>query len=332
MIVVTGASGLVGSHLLFELLKTEKTIHAISRHESSHQHLNTVFDFYQPGTSGRLKNVIWHYGNVNDIPFLEEVFKEAHLVYHCAALVSFSNRDRNKLFKTNVEGTKNVVNTCLKVGVKKLCHVSSTAAFPKPKNIDIISEDLPWTREIGNSAYSQSKFMSEREVWRGAAEGLNTVIVNPCVVVGPGKWDESSNTIFKTTRKGVKYYTKGGNAIVDARDVARIMIQLVKKDVRDERFLLIGENLGFKKLLQLIAAAYGNPPPKKEAKKWMTALAFRWEAIRTFFSKSSPRMTRQTHRNLHQTLKYSNKKIRKELDYQFFSAEASIKNACEFYK
>jgi nucleoside-diphosphate-sugar epimerase len=332
VIAVTGASGLVGSHLLFELLKSEEKVHAISRSKESHQHLSKVFEHYENGASKRLEKVVWHYGSINDIPFLESLIKDAKLVYHCAALVSFSNRDRDLLFKTNVEGTHNVVNACLKFNIPKLCHVSSTSAFPKPKNVKIISEKLPWTREIGNSSYSQSKFMSEREVWRGSAEGLNMVIVNPCVVVGPGKWDESSNTIFKTTRKGSKYYTKGGNAIVDARDVAKIMILLVKKDVRDERFLLIGENLSFKRLLDLIADAYANPKPKKLAKKWMTAFAYRFESFVTWFSGKRPRMTKQTHKNLHGTLKYSNEKIRKELDYNFIPAEEAIRNACNFYK
>ena len=227
MIFVTGGTGLLGSHLLISLTRRTNSIRAIYRSEKKIEQLKCVFKFYYPENwQSYFKKIEWLKGDILDVPFLQESMKNFSQVYHCAALVSFHKRDFNLCMKINREGTANVVNVCLENRIDKLCYVSSTAAIGGDDFIEN-NENRKWKTTPSTSGYSISKYSAEKEVWRGIEEGLDAVIVNPCVILGAGNWNDSSLTIFRTMRKGVKFYPPGSNAQVDARDVAEIMCRLM---------------------------------------------------------------------------------------------------------
>ncbi|MCU0370166.1 MAG: NAD-dependent epimerase/dehydratase family protein, partial [Bacteroidales bacterium] len=235
MIFITGATGLVGSHLTFELVRSGQPVRALKRPSSDMGMLEKVFRLYSDNPENLLSTIEWVEGDILDIFSLEEAMEGADTAYHCAALVSFLPKDRKKLIKINTEGTANVVNAALEKKLRKLCHVSSIAALGRPENLtDVIDEDLVWKTSRNNSVYAVSKYGAEREVWRGTAEGLDAVIVNPSIILGVAGNSQGSSRLFNTVWQGLKVYPPGKNGFVDVRDVARAMILLMNGDFRNE--------------------------------------------------------------------------------------------------
>ena len=169
-----------------------------------------------------------------------------------------------------------------------------------------------------------SKYNAELEVFRGYHEGLNTVIVNPSVILGPGDWNRSSITIFRTIAKGMKFYTNGGNAFVDVRDLSIILRELMAKNIFGERFLVFNENLNFKTLFTSVANGLNKKPPHIKASKLMTGIAWRLATTMSAITGKAPMITKETSESSHTTVKYDNSKIKEKLNYSF----RSIKQSC----
>jgi nucleoside-diphosphate-sugar epimerase len=331
MVFVTGGTGLLGSHLLVELSKRGKPIRALKRHTSDLTEVKTIFKYYLNEKGNLLFNKIeWVDGDINDVVNLPQIIKGCDEVYHCAGFVSFVKKDFDKLIKINKEGTANIVNSCLKLGISKLSYVSSTAAIGRSEKSDIYNENNKWQTSKLNSNYAVSKYLGEMEAWRGAEEGLKVSIVNPSVIIGAGNWNTGSLTLFKSIQKGLKFYTNGINAFVDARDVAYCMVELLEQNIYNERFLTIGENIMFKDLFTLIAQALNVPAPTIKVKPWMTGLAWRIEAIKCFLTGQTPQITKETSASAMQVSKYSNQKIKRQLELEFIPIDKSIENAVAY--
>lgn len=329
MNLVTGASGLVGSHLMMNLLTQNKKVRALYRSEKSIQQAKKIFSYY--GKQELLDQVEWVLGEMNDLVSLEQAVEGVDYVYHCAALVSFKKNDRDLLFKINVEGTKNIINVALVKGVKKFCHVSSTAAVGKAKNQEYYVESNSWKGDKQTSNYSWSKHLSEMEVWRGIEEGLNAVIVNPCIILGPGDWNQGSAELFTKVYQGLNYYTKGINAFVDVRDVASCMEKLMESNISAERFLLVSENWVYQDLFNQMAGALNKPRPQHEVKPWMLGLAWTIEAVRSFFTRKAPLVTKETASTSMAIRCYSNEKVKQALQMNFISVSQSIQDTAQFF-
>ncbi|HIP37356.1 MAG TPA: NAD-dependent epimerase/dehydratase family protein [Crocinitomix sp.] len=331
MIFVTGGTGLLGSHLLIELTKRGKNIRALKRKSSDLSEIKLLFKYYLKDVDLTLFNKIeWVNGDINDISILPEKMKGCDTVYHCAGFVSFLKKDFKSLIKINKEGTANIVNTCLKLNIKTLSYVSSTAAIGRAEKQPIYTEKSKWVTSKSNSNYAVSKYLGEMEAWRGAKEGINVSIVNPSVILGAGNWNQSSLTLFKSIKQGLKFYTTGTNAFVDARDVAFCMVSLVENGIFSERFLTVSENLKFKTLFELIAQELNVKKPNIEVKPWMVGLAWRIEGIKCFFTRQKPQVTEETSAAAMQISKYANQKIKKQLGFEFISIKDSIKNAVAY--
>jgi len=243
MILVTGGTGLVGSHLLYRLLRRGEDVRAVYRSEKSLSQVKDIFSLYTDDPQKLFDMVEWFRADLNDIPVLKDAFADIKQVYHSAAYISFDPGHFNKLKKINVEGTANMVNLSLKAGVEKFCFVSSIAAIGKTVDGSLINEEIYWDPEEDNSVYAISKYGAEMEVWRGTQEGLNAVIVNPAVILGTGARGSGSGSIIRMAAKGAKFYTPGGIALVDVRDVVEAMLQLMDSDIENERFILAGTNI-----------------------------------------------------------------------------------------
>jgi dihydroflavonol-4-reductase len=327
MILVTGGTGLLGSHLLVELTREENVVRAIYRNADRLNQVEKIFQFYfGESWKGHYDRINWVKGDILDIPSLENAMIGIDTVYHSAALVSFAKRDFFKLMKINREGTANIVNTALFQNVKTLCYVSSTAAIGGQSN-SLTSETTKWKQSPSTSGYALSKYSAEKEVWRGVEEGLDCVIVNPCIILGPGNWEESSLSIFRTIQKGLKFYTSGKNAFVDARDVAEIMVKLTNSEIRNERFLCIGENLSFKDLISKIALQLGKNPPTINTPKWLMGLTWRISGLVAWFRGTKPAVTRDSARNAFSTMEYDATKVRNALDFTFRTIDDTIENS-----
>lgn len=329
MVFVTGGTGLLGSHLLVELTQQHDKITAIYRDKSKISRVKQCFDFYLKETAeSNFKKITWKECDVLDIPTLEEVIGGHTIVYHCAGLVSFSKRDFSDMIEINRYGTANMVNLALDFNIEKFCYVSSTAAVGNkdiPSNEEV-DENGKWILTDKTSGYSISKYSAEKEVWRGVNEGLNAVIVNPSVIFGAGSWEESSLKIFKTIKNGLKFYSSGANAFVDARDVSKIMVTLMNRNIFNERFLCIGENARFQDVFKLIAKELNQKPPTIKASLFLSRIVWRLSVLWATITFTKPLITKSATRNAYETIKYSNQKIKKAIDFEFYSLKDTIEN------
>ncbi len=324
MILVTGATGLVGSHLLVKLLQKNEEVKALFRSEKQIEKVKNVFAFHHQ--TALFDKINWVKGDITDIPSLEIAFENVTHVYHCAALISFNPNDEEKLRKSNIEGTANVVNCCIDFGVKKLCHVSSIAALGDTKEHEIIiTEETEWNPEKLHGDYAITKFGAEMEVWRGFQEGLEVVIVNPGVIFGYGFPKQGSDAIIQSVKNGLSFYTKGNIGIVAVEDVTKCMIQLMKSSINGERYTLVGENVTTKILLDFISEELKVKKPSIEASKWMTSIAWRMDWLISKLLNRKRKLARSTATSSHSTTTFDTSKIKKELNFSFQKKESYLK-------
>ena len=332
MILVTGGTGLVGAHLLFHLLNENQPIRAIYRNEKKFDTVKRIFGYYTNNVDALFDTIEWVKADLNNIPQLTEAFKDVTQVYHCAAFVSFEPDKFNLLQKTNIKGTANIVNFCIDHKVEKLCYVSSIAALGASLNNKAITEDTEWNKEIDNSVYAITKYGAELEVWRGTQEGLDAVIVNPGVIIGPGIWRYGSGSLIKMIYNGLKYYTTGSTGYVDVNDVVKAMIQLVKSDVKNERYILVSENLSFKDFFTKTANYLGVKPPQKEAKPWLLNIAWRLDWLKHKLTRKRRVLSKQTANSAVTTTIYSNNKIKDAIGFEFLPMDKSIETTTSLFK
>lgn len=326
MIFVTGGTGLIGSHLLFELASQNKRIIALKRAKSDLGRVKRLFQAYSGEGALLFDKIAWVDGEVEDYNSLIEAMINVQEVYHCAAVVSFSGKDLAKMIDINVHGTANVVDACIQLEIKRMCHVSSVAAIGSAKDGEPVTEDIPWGKSKRKSGYSVSKFQSEMEVWRGATEGLNAVVVNPTVVIGPGQWNSGSGQIFGTISKGFPFYTTGITGYVDVRDVAKAMIIAMEKEMWGKKYILNGENISHKEVFETIAHELGKKPPTIYVRPWMGALGWRLAWLGSKITGKAPAITRDTVRSGYSVTKYSTELAKKELGITFTSVADAIAN------
>jgi dihydroflavonol-4-reductase len=323
MILVTGATGLVGSHLVLQLIMQDQAVKALFRKEKNKKNVLQVFEYYQK--TELFGKIDWIQADILDVPSLEIAFENVATVYHCAALISFDPKDEEKLRKTNIEGTANVVNLSIDFGVKKLCYVSSIAALGDLKDFEkVITEETEWNPEAHHSDYAISKYGAEMEVWRGHQEGLEVVVVNPGVILGPIFWSDGSGEIYQRVKNGLPFYTKGGTGFVSVTDVVKAMINLMQSTIKNERFVLVSETLSYQTVTDLIAEKLKVNTPKIHAKKWMTSIVWRLDGLLGLFGKKRT-LSKDMARTLHTIDYYDSSKVKESIGMEFEKIAEYIK-------
>ncbi len=314
-VLVTGAAGLLGHELISQLLSNGKSVTAL-------WNKTPLKDF----PTDRLKIVQC---DILDVVGLEEVMQGIEEVYHCAGKVSFAPGQEHQLFKINVEGTANIVNAALNTGIRKMIYVSSVAALGRIREDEPVNETMQWTEETSNSKYGQSKYMGELEVWRGIAEGLNAVIVNPVIILGAGNWNDSSTKIFKSVFDEFPWYTDGTTGFVDVKDVVRAMILLMESDISAERFILSAENKSYKYVFDTAADAFNKKRPSKKVTPLIAAIVYRWESVKSIFSRKQPLLTKETAATAMARVRFDNSKLKKYFpSFEYQKLDQTIKNSC----
>ncbi|MCZ4407958.1 NAD-dependent epimerase/dehydratase family protein [Cryomorphaceae bacterium 1068] len=320
MNLVTGATGIVGIRIVYDLLKRNEKVRALKRSSSDMAFAEKVLRFYG-ALDDDLDNINWVEGDLLDIFSLETALEGVKTVYHCAALVSYNPKDEKTLFQMNEGGTKNLVNICLTLGVEKICHISSVAALGVEKE-GPTTEESHWQRDENRSVYGLTKFLAEREVWRAGAEGLKVVAMNPSIILGPSKADQSSGMLMSMLRKGSKYYPSGGVGLVDVRDVSLACITAVQEAKFGERYLLNSENLSFQDLLIKAAQSFGNEEPKTKLPDFFLDMAWRFGLIARLFGIKS--ISKETAQSAQRHSNYGNSKAKNELDLAFIPVGKSL--------
>src|SRR5688572_14551247 len=283
-ILVTGGTGFLGSYIIKELIETGYSVRAIRR--------GNKLPFYIPGEI--FDKVQWIDGDILDVVSLEEAMEGADTVIHSAGIVSFTKKERDQMYRVNVEGTGNVVNIALEKNVRRLIYISSVAALGRTATGGSVNEEKKWETSKVNTHYAKSKHNGELEVWRGISEGLSGVILNPSTILGFGDWNSSSCAIFKKIYEEFTWYTPGINGFVDVGDVARVVALLVESDISGQRFIVNGDNWTFKKLMDTIADNFGKKKPSRQSTPFLLSLAWKMEQLRSFFNGSRPLLTRES--------------------------------------
>ena len=330
MILVTGGTGLLGSHLLFQLARKQQPIRAIYRNEERKDLVKKVFGYYSEEPDKLFQSIEWVKGDLLDYGAIEEALREVTTIYHAGAIVSFYPSDHAMMRKVNIQGTTQLVNLALENRIERFCYVSSVATLGRAENDGDSDEDTHWVPSKKNSVYSQTKQAAEQEVWRGMAEGLQALIVNPSVILGPGYWQDNSG-LFRLVHEGLKYYTRGVNGYVDARDVARAMIELTEGNHFGERFIVSAENLSYQELFTLMARYLDKPAPSVHVPPALTGIAWRVEALMSLLMRRKPEVTREMATTTAQIYTYTNHKIRERIGFEFIPAEQSIADTCIHY-
>jgi dihydroflavonol-4-reductase len=331
MVLVTGGTGMLGSHLLLELIKKGQSVRAIRRKTSNMENVRKIFSFYEKNYDEYFNKIEWFEADVLELESLIPALEGVEKVYHAAAMVSFDPRDKYRMIDNNVKGTVNLVNACLECRIHKLCHVSSISALGYTGNDDFITEETFRNPKGRYSGYSISKFRSEMEVWRGITEGLNAVIVNPSIILGPGDWKSGSPSIFSNIGKGLKFYTEGITGYVDVLDVVNSMIRLMESEISNERFIVSSENLSFKEIFSLVADSLGVKRPTVRANAFMLGIAWRFEALISRLTGKVPLVTKDSAHSAKSINRFSNEKLIKMLDINYMPIAESVGRIAGIY-
>ena len=329
MIFVTGGTGMGGAHLIYDLILKGEKVRALKRPGSSLYRIEKIFSFYSSNPHSLLQKIEWVEGDLLDKDRLRDLLTGVGQIYHAAAIISFDSRDRDSIIHNNCEGTANLVDLALLMGIVRFCHVSSIAAIGSPPEGIEASEDHPWRNSRDHSAYSESKYLSEMEVWRAMLQGLNAVIVNPSVIIGPGDWKSGSSLVFSKIWHGLKFFSRGGTGFVDVRDVTAAM-QLLMADesweiTKNQRYILSAENLTFGEFFNQIADNLRVNRPKILAGKTLLKIGWRFFALTRLLTGIKPTITRETARSAYKLSSYDGSKICRTVGLKYTPVEVSIR-------
>ncbi|MDR1761539.1 MAG: SDR family oxidoreductase [Bacteroidales bacterium] len=316
-ILVTGASGIVGSHLIVHLLRMNAHVRAFVRNEHSQKKAcEAIVQISNSEVDG--SSIEWTLGEISNYDDVLTAMQSCDYVFHCAGFVSFQNSQAQQLYTVNVVGTRMVVNAALDCGITKLCHVSSVAAIGKAANNGLINETCDYNTQSKRGAYQQSKYEAEMEVWRGIAEGLCAVIVNPSIIVGAStEWQQSSASTFTTIKKGMPFYTSGITGYVGAHDVARSMIALMASEISGERFIVSAENLDYKTFFSLVAQSVHAKKPHTYIPQWLVRALILFIRLHSFVTRKPSQISANSARSAYSISRYNSSKLCSAIDFQY---------------
>ena len=329
MILVTGGTGLVGSHLIYQLTLENNLIRATHRADSDIERVKLLFKFYSKDFNELFKKIEWIEADLNNLSQLQDAFKDISFVYHCAAYISFDPSRYETLRRVNIRGTANIVNLCINNKIKKLCHVSSVATLGY--NIKEIDENNYWDGNKHKSAYAISKYGAEMEVWRGVQEGVKSVIINPGVIIGPGFSKSAFGTIINMVTNKKRFHTCGKTGYVDVRDIANIMIRLMNSKIENERYILVNKNLSYKKVIDMVSSNLGMKNKSTFVSKSKLKIALVFDLVSSKFFSKERKLSKALCKTLTRNFNYSSKKIKKNLNFEFTSILETFEKSCQFY-
>ena len=315
--------------MLLDLLRSGREVRALCRPGSNLDRVRGLFRWYGPQAEALYEKIEWVTGDLTDIPSLDVALDGATAVYHCGALISLDPRDRSRLLKVNQEGTRNIVNLCLHKEIRRLYYTSSIATIGGTSGT--VTENDLWD-PVHTNVYATSKYLAEMEVWRGGQEGLQTVIVNPGVILGPGFWSEGSGKLFSRVSTGLRITPPGGTGFVGVWDVVKAMKDLGDHQCLNERFVLVTENLEYAVLFQKIARILGVAPPKSVLTGWQLEALWRLDWIRSHLSGGQRRLSRALARSLKMPFHYSSEKIMETIGFRFQPLEEVLRDCADNFR
>jgi len=330
MILVSGGTGLLGSHLLYGLVREHEEVVALKRPSSNLEEVRRVFGYYTHEVNELFRLIDWVDADLLNQAEVERTLIDVDQVYHCAGMVSFQPSDRRQMIRFNMESTANVVSACLAKGETKLLHVSSTSAIGRPPEDLPANESMIWARSKTSTGYAESKFRSEMEVWRGMEEGLQAVIVNPSIILGAGFWERGSSSMFSRVANGLKYAAPGITGYVGVQDVVSAMTRLMNSDIIGERFIISGEDYSYRQMFEMIGQSLGVQRELKQVSASLMKNLVRMDALTGKFN-GKRRITSEHVRAAFSEVHFSTEKIKEALGMEFTPLEQVVEQVAGCY-
>lgn len=324
-ILVTGATGFVGSVLMPELIKKFG--------------VKSISAFVLPGDKVPLswvnQDIKIFYGDISDRNSVWKACKGQSHVIHLAGLISYWKRDREELEKVNRDGVRCIVEACLGCNVKRLIHVSSVGAIGFYKNGKLANENTAFNWP-SNFYYMTSKYQGQRIVEKAMREKrLQAIILNSASIMGPGDQNIHTphNELYKTIYKKTLFGSfPGGLAVVDVRDLVAIIIKSLEQGKIGEKYLIVGANLPYQNVIKIIGKyAKRKVFPLRFPSFLITAGGFMLETI-SLLSKKKPLLTYAYGRLSGWYTYYSNEKSRKAFSHSYINIEKTIQDTCSYFE
>lgn len=273
-------------------------------------------------------------GSVLDTDSLCAAFRDAEIVFHLAAVVTLAHRDNGTVWRTNVDGTRNVVNACVARGVRRLIHFSSIHAFSAHPCDEVVTEDRPLAAESNLPIYDRTKVAGELEALKGSGQGLEVLIVNPTAVVGPNDFKPSAmgRVLLDLKARRLPAVVQGGFSWVDARDVSLGAEAAGRIGRSGERYLLAGHHKSLAELARIASVIAGVPPPHFTLPVWMARLGVPFAAFASAVSGKPASFTRASLRAVTHHQKISYDKAACELGYAPRPLEDTIADTYRWFE
>ncbi|MGR3912016.1 MAG: NAD-dependent epimerase/dehydratase family protein [Candidatus Rhabdochlamydia sp.] len=318
LVAVIGASGLIGNNLCRALLQSGYSVKALIHHNTA-----SLEDL-------PLEKVK---GDILDPEGLQAFVEGCDVVFHTAGKISIDGDHDGMVHKVNVEGTKNVVEACLAKGIQRLIYVSSIHAFKQqPESLLDESRAL-----VGSEGFKHdiAKSDAEKEVMKGIAQGLETVILVPTAAIGPYDFEPSllGQGLIKLYQRKLPTLIDGGFDWIDVRDIAKVALAAMKKGVPGNRYVISGVWQTIKELSLLIEEITGVPSPKFTSPHWLAKIGVP-------LAKVLSRMTQTPMLYTHETLEVllrcnrniSSLKARRELNFYPRPLKETLQDTFHWYK
>lgn len=335
--LVTGATGLVGMYRLAWRLERGWPTVALRRKRSR---LDRVEVFLRErlgdGFDEAWSSLEWREADLTDVVGLEEAMAGCDRVFHAAGRVSFKSGDGERLKEVNQHGTANVVDAALGCGIRRLFHVSSVAALGRSaEDGGAVHEESDWAEGLGASPYGVSKHAAELEAWRGHAEGLEVIVVNPTIILGDARYEESSGMVYGRVAKGGRFHPTGTNGFVGAEDLLEVVGALDaaadagQEAVIGERFVVSAEEVPFAEVMGWVAEELGVRAPDLPLSGWMLECGWRLASLWAWLTFSSPVLSKDMARNTAVHHRYDTSKLKGVLpDFRFTSIRDVVNSTC----
>lgn len=331
MIFVSGATGLVGSHLLFELCQTKTKIRATYRDKSRMENVKHVFRYYSDDADMFFEKIEWIPLNLFELEDVIKATKDCSQIYHCAAIVSFNPAKKEETIRLNEQMTKNMIEAALFHSIFDFCHISSIATLGRIPNNGYIDETSKYDKSESHSAYSIGKHKAELLVLDAQNRGLKPLIVKPSVIIGPGWWKEGSGKFYSVINSGLPFYTHGRTGFVDVRDVAKAMVMLMDANIRNTNFLISAQNMSYQDLFTKIALSIQKKPPRIKISAFVSKIVWPFAEFFAAITRKEPVMNRYTAKSSQSKNEFSGEKLTKTIDFKYRNMDLSISEFGNFF-
>jgi dihydroflavonol-4-reductase len=319
--LVTGATGFVGAAVARALVREGWEVRALARKGSDRRNLrNVAVEVFE--------------GDLTDPASLAGALGGCEGLFHVAADYRLGAFDPQQLYKTNVEGTRNVLDAARDAGVRRVVYTSSVATIGIPADGSPGTEDSPSTLDDMIGHYKRSKFLAEEVARQAARTGIDVVIVNPSTPVGPGdvKPTPTGQMVFDAASGRMPAYVDTGLNIVHVDDVANGHVLAFHRGKVGERYILGGQDMTLREILVDIAQLVGRKPPSVRLPSGVVMpVAYVAEAVARLTGRST-RITVEGVRMARKRMFFSSAKAVRELGYEWRAPTRAFADAIAWFR